>query len=335
MREVDDALWNPAAEGDAELRRLRALLAPYAVAERGIGEWRPPPVAPARRRRGLVAALAAALAASLLLYAGYAYRFGWSEGRPWRVDVAGETRRPLAPGGVLETGARESLSVAVARIGRIELSPQSRLRLLETRSGRHRVSLDGGHLRARIWAPPGYFGVDEGAAEVVDLGCDFEVWKGADGRGRVYVRSGWVAYRLGAEEILLPAGFAIDFAGGRATTPLRAEATAAFAQALREFERTLEAGDRAAAEVAASSARVAATADDADAFTLLSLLTRHPSLAQDALYPRLARALGVVADDTAHRAAWTAGDQAAIDAWWRRIPRQPKHWWWNWSDALP
>lgn len=331
----DDALWNPAAEGGAELRRLRALLAPYAVAGRGIGEWPPKRIAPPRRRRGFAAVLAAALAASLLLYAGYAYRFGWSEGQPWQVDLAGAARHPLAPGGVLETGARESLNVAVARIGRIELSPRSRLRLLETRSGRHRVSLDDGHLRARIWAPPGYFGVDEGAAEVVDLGCDFEVWKNADGRGRVYVRSGWVAYRLGAEEILLPSGFAIDFAGGRATTPLRPEATAAFAQAVHEFEQALDAGDESAAGVAVLSERVAATADDADAFTLLSLLTRHPALARSALYPRLATALGLSAADSAHRDAWIAGDQAAIDAWWRRIPHQPKHWWWNWSDALP
>lgn len=330
----DDALWNPAAPGDAQLRRLRALLAPYAVAERGIGEWTPKAAAPQRRRRRFAAALAAAVAASLLLYAGYAYRLGWSAGQPWQVELAGDAQAPLAPGGAIETGARESLSIAVARIGRIELSPQSRLRLLETRSGRHRVSLDGGHLRARIWAPPGYFGVDENGAEVIDLGCDFDLWKNADGSGRVYVRSGWVAYRVGEREVLLPSGFAMDFDAQRALTPLRPEATPAFVQAVREFERSLGTGHDPSVNAVALAERVATNATDADAFTLLSLLTQNPELARGVLYPRLARALGQPGD-AAHRAAWIAGDRAAIDAWWRRMPTQPKHWWSNWADALP
>lgn len=336
MNDIDDPLWNPAAAGDADLRRLRALLAPYGAAARGLGDWTPRAVAPARRRRGAAAALAAGLAACLALYAGYAWRLAWSDGRPWRVEASAAASVParLAPGATLDTGAQESLTIAVARIGRIELSPRSTLRLVETRGGQHRVALDRGHLRARIWAPPGYFGVDAGAAEVVDLGCDFDVWKGADGRGRVYVRSGWVAYRLGAQEVLLPSGFAMEFDARRASTPLRPEAPPAFVQAVRELERALEAtADPLAAREPAG--RVAAAAADTDAFTLLSLLTRHPALADGPLYARLARALGVSADDSAHRAAWAAGDQAAVGAWWRRMPTQPKHWWSNWSDALP
>lgn len=334
MNDIDDPLWNPAETGDADLRRLRTLLAPYGAAARDVGEWTPRATARGHGRRSVAAALAAGLAASLVLYAGYAWRLAWSDGKPWRVDASAAAAAParLAPGATLETGALESLTIAVARIGRIELSPQSTLRLVETRSGQHRVALDRGHLRARIWAPPGFFGVEAGAAEVVDLGCDFDVWKGADGRGTVYVRSGWVAYRLGARDVLLPSGFAMDFDAQRASTPLRPDAAPAFVQAVRELERQFEAADPLPAAELAD--RVAAVATDADAFTLLSLLTSHPSLARGALYPRLARTLGV-AVGPAHRAAWLAGEPSAIDAWWQRMPTQPKQWWWNWSDALP
>lgn len=334
MNDFDDPLWNPAAAGDAQLRRLRTLLAPYGAAARGI-EWKPTAAARARRRGAVAAVLAAALAACLVLYAGYAWRLSWSAGAPWRVAAStAATPSQLVPGATLQTGARDARTIAVARIGRIELSPQSSLRLVETRSGQHRVALDRGHLRARIWAPPGYFGVEAGAAEVVDLGCDFEVWKAADGRGRVYVRSGWVAYRLGAQDVLLPSGFAMDFDAQHASTPLRPAAAPAFVQAVRDLDAALDAAaDAAAAEAVAG--RVASAAADADAFSLLSLLTRHPSLARGALYPRLARALGVTADDAAHRDAWRGGDASAIDAWWQRMPTQPKRWWSNWADALP
>lgn len=335
--DIDDPLWNATASGDADLCRLRALLAPYGVAGRGVGEWRPRAIVRPRRRRGVAAVLAAGLAASLVLYGGNAWRLAWIDGKPWRVDASAGVEAPaeLVPGAVLETGARESLSVEVARIGRIRLSPRSTLRLLETRSGRHRVALDQGHLRARIWAPPGYFGVDAGTAEVVDLGCDFDLWKDAAGHGRVYVHSGWIAYRVGAREVLLPSGFAMDFDAERASTPLRPEATPAFVQAVRELEHALDSADGSSATAELSAERVATEATDADAFTLLSLLTQSPSLANGTLYPRLARALGIVADDSAHRAAWAAGDQAAIAAWWRRMPTQPKQWWSNWADALP
>lgn len=339
MNDVDDPLWDPAVPADAELRRWQALLAPYSFAARGLGERPLATLATVRpRRRRWIAALAACLVAAIGLTAGYAYRLAWSEGRPWPVHAAAggsiQTTQ-VAPGEWLDTGAQESLTVAVARVGRVELSSQSSMRLIETRSGHHRIELDRGHLRARIWAPPGYFTVDAGSAEVVDLGCDFDVWKRADGPGRVAVRSGWIVFRLGAREVLLPAGFAMDFDAQRASTPLRTGAAPAFARAVTALDHALDGDDAPAERVAALSVEVAATAADADALTLLSLLTRQPTLARGALYPRLARALGVSGRDVAHRAAWARGEQTAIDAWWRRMPTQPKHWWSNWADALP
>lgn len=339
MSEHDEALWDPKLEADPELQGLRSLLAPYSVASRGLGEWMPAPESARRRRLPRLAKFAVTgLAACLLLYVGHIHRLAWDDGQPWRVttNAAGESASPgvLAPGNLLETDQQQSLSIAVARIGRISLSPGSRLRLLETRSGKHRVSLESGHMRARIWAPPGYFGVSDGAAEIVDLGCDFDVWKRADGSGRVYVRSGWIDYGVGSYEVLVPAGFALAFSAERPFTPMRPEATPEFAMAVTTLEQAItQSGADASAALAASKA-VAEAAQDADGFTLLSLLTQYPPLAKGDLYPRLAIAFKTAEDDQGHRSAWAAGNTHAMNRWWDLYPTQPKDWWRNWTDAL-
>ena len=327
MAKPDDPLWDPQLGGDDELEHLELLLGRYGVAARGLILRVPAAPARAPRRRLRFAAIAAC-AAALFALAGFAYRLAWSDGAAWRVSGGALTR--IAPGDVLRAGAGASLTIDVARIGRITLSPASTLRLVETRSGHHRVALDSGHLRARIWAPPGYFGVSDTSAEIVDLGCDFDVWKQADGRGRVFVRSGWIIHRTDTGEVLVPAGYAVEFDAQRASTPLRPEADAAFAQAVARLDASLDAPGTA--DVTAAEA-VASAATDADAYTLLSLLSRYPALARTALYPRLAHAFKETGDD-AHRAAWTAGDPAAIDAWWRHLPTSPKRWWLNWPDVF-
>lgn len=338
MADHDDTLWDPTAAADPELQRLQGLLAPYSVTARGLVEWLPTEQPATRRWPRLAKIAVAGLAACLLLYAGHLHRLSWDEGQPWQVSAraAGNVATPsvVAPGTVLETSSHQSLTIAVARIGRINLSPGSRLRLLETRTGKHRVSLDSGHLRARIWAPPGYFGLSDGKAEIIDLGCDFEVWKNADGSGRVYVRSGWIDYGVGAYEVLVPAGFALRFSADRPFTPMRPEASPGFAIAVTNLERALsESGPSSAATLAASN-RVAEAALDADGFTLLSLLTRYPPLAKGVLYPRLAIALKADASDPGHRAAWAAGSAHAMNTWWDLYPTQPKRWWGNWADVL-
>lgn len=335
----DDVLWNPRAGSDAELQQLEALLAPYRVQTRLPQGWTPPgtTMRPRRRLRRVARVFAAAIAASLLLVSVHLYRLAWSEGQPWSVTrEAGAlaVSAQLAPGEQLRTGATDSLRLAVARIGSIDLSPDSALRLVETRSGRHRVDLEAGHMRARIWAPPGYFGVSDGVQEVIDLGCEFDLWKQADGSGRLQVRSGWVAYRVAAQEVLVPAGYAVRFDRQGAATPLRADADAGFEHTVLGLEHALASTDASPRAVLAAADAVAHTATDADAFTLLTLLSDHPRLAQGELYPRLARALGASDADAEHRAAWIAGRRHAVDAWWAHLPTQPKNWWAHWTDAF-
>ncbi len=336
MTDHNDPLWNPAAPADDDLDQIQRTLAPYGAGARGLSM--PTLPAPRRiRRRALPWALAASVAI-LLLGAGYQYRLAWAPGSTWTVvrheGPGSEEKSQLQPGRTLETRSNETATIAVARIGSIELSPDSTLRLVETEKGKHRVALEQGHMRARIWAPPGYFGVHTDAGEVVDLGCDFDVWKRHDGSGRIFVRSGWISYRVGAEDILVPKGYALSFVGETAQTPLRPDASAAMVTAVRALETALQSDPGTSAKLGDVARRVADAARDQDAFTLLSLLTRWPALARTTLYPRLAAALGAQGDSADHRQAWERGERAAIDAWWAKLPRQPKQWWANWSDVI-
>lgn len=336
MNPERDPLWDPTLQADAELAHLQNLLTPYAArrdlpcpltrpaAASGPESHQPLAVPAQRGRRVLRPVLAASAGLMLLLLAAAVQRFWWPEDQAWRVQTAaGETRFER---GQIYTASTAS-EIAVAHIGRLRLAPATRLSLLGTRTGAHRVALEEGRIEARIWAPPGWFGVQLGAAELIDLGCEFVLQRSADGTGSVEVLSGWVAWRLGEQDHLLPAGYRFEFGPDAVDIAMRPDAPAALRAALRDLRNSTGAARQMHAD------RVAAAARNADAYTLLDLLTRDPALAQSALYPRLAAALNLTADDVAHRAAWARGDVAAINAWWAHWPVPPKAWWRHWRDA--
>lgn len=335
MNERDDPLWNPDAPADGDLARLQRLLGPYGVHERGLAA---PAFTPPRRQRRALRWMLAAGIMLVLLGGAFQYRLAWAPGGSWTVvhgeDATAGSETRLSPGQSLATAPGESATISVARIGRIVLSPGSSLRLVETGTGKHRVALGHGHMRARIWAPPGYFAVRADDAEVVDLGCDFDLWKNPDGSGRVFVRSGWVSYRIGADDILVPEGHVLGFTEGRARTPLRTDAPAELARAVLALEGVIAAEGSRSSAIEDAAQRVAVAARDQDAFTLLSMLTRWPFLARTALYPRLGAALDLKSGNGEHRHAWETGDQHAMDVWWKKMPRQPKQWWRKWKDGL-
>jgi hypothetical protein len=339
MSEYDPALWDTRLKADAELQGLQNLLAPYSVKARGLEDLMPSIIPAKSRYAKFVKLVASGLAASLLLYVAHLYRLDWDEGQPWQASLLSIPEKTVtglvvAPGSLLETNLQQSLNIEVARIGHIALSPKSKLRLIETQANRHRVELESGHLRATIWAPPGYFGVTDGTSELVDLGCDFDLWKNLDGSGRVYVRSGWIAYRIGAYDVLVPAGYEMKFNAQRPFIPIRPNSNPDFVKSVHQLELVLTKSGASSIAALSASAVVAETAQDADAFTLLSLLTQYPPLAKGELYPRLAIALDVSVNNATHRAAWGAGNMHAMSSWWDAYPTQPKNWLANWTDLL-
>lgn len=347
MNPHDDYLWSQTGPGDDDIRRLEHLLAPCAHSRRQWSAAAPAPVGPAIQRRrprrfrvawGLAATLAAcALAAVLLLQ----HRLAWPENAAWDVAAArGQVRMAGAPvragqrlqsGGEIATGDDGTARLRIARIGELRLDAGSRLRLEQTGPGRHRVRLLQGRLWARVWAPPGYFGVRLPQTEALDMGCEFTLESDAAGAGVLTVRSGWVLVGNGGGEALVPQGATVRLrANGAAGTPHDLGANADFVAALAELDAR-RAGIRADD---ARLRRLLAQARAEDAISLLSLLQRHPQLAGGPLYDRLCAFL---ADAPApSREAVLRGAPGALDPWWNALPYpRAKRWWLQWPDALP
>jgi hypothetical protein len=328
-----DYLWDPTARPDPDIAALERAVQSHSATARGLSQRLPRMAPPKRRvRAGHIAALLAA-AAFATVFIMLEHRLSWPEGASWRVTLSSHAEPShLSVGQSLETGVGETAAIRAARIGEVTLAPGSSLRLMETRRGEHRVELDRGRMHAKIWAPPGYFGVAVHNARVLDLGCEFDLTAEQGGSGVLSVASGWVAYHRSGIEMLVPAGYASRFSETGVGTPVRADASNELRRAAEVLDTLLEraADDR---EIQAAADALANAARDDDHFTLLSLLTRHRQLASGSIYARLQTSLTGGTIDEGHRARWLRGDSAAIDEWWRRLPRQPKTWWLNWRDA--
>ena len=332
-----DYLWDPSVPGDPQIQALERVLRPHSARARGLLN-RPPAIAPVRPRRGrwlrIPAALAATVAALLLM--AHNYRLSWPEGAPWEAAISQQGRAAqrldLQPGETLTTSHGQTARLEVARIGEVALASASSVRLLRTGNGQHRIAMEAGRLHARIWAPPGHFGIVSGDALFIDMGCEFELNVDPSGAGTLAVLSGWVAYEHDAREVLVPAGHRLVFDRAGSGTPVSDQAGLQVRDAIRALDAALRAGDEPLIERLAEM--VAVNASDSDYHSLLSLLTRHPQLATTALYPRLARVLGRSSDEPLHRAQWARGDHVATDLWWERVPAQPKQRLVNWRDAF-
>ena len=330
--EFDDYLWK--REGhDPEIAELEALLAPLRHRPRELLLPATLPAIGVRRRRRLRRVFALASVAFLVLLAASVYRFTWTEGRPWEGQLVGPdgvaTPMLLVPGATLSTPAGSTALLDVARIGVLRVEPESQLRIERTRTGQHRLRLDAGRLYARIWAPPSFFGVSLGETDAIDLGCEFELERAADGSGRLDVLSGWVLLS-GDPESLVPAGAMalIDPLLGPGT-PLRTDASPALREAVHAI-------DAVQGEVNPSGEivyEVLASLDDADGITLLSLLQRYPALSRGPLFERASTQFEAVG--SVDRQRLIAGDGAALNAWWAALPYpRVKRWWLHWRDAF-
>ncbi len=258
---------------------------------------------------------------------------------PWRVArIEGAptlASNPLTPnsrlshGQWLQTDDRSSAVVFVGRIGRLEVAPGSRLRVVTAARGEHRAELVAGTIEAMIWAPPGQFVVDTPSATAVDLGCAYTLTVADDGVGLLRVQAGWVGFEHQGRESFIPAG-----ASGR-TYPGRGPGTPTYddaAEALRDAVDALDRVDRAA-EQRLPLGVVLRAARPADGLTLWHLVDRvDPELAPlvvDQLHALVPMPEGVT------RAGVLAGDRRMRDAWWEALGLGTANWWRTWRQRWP
>lgn len=337
MHDHDDYLWDRSGPVDPQVARLERLLRGHAHVDA------PRRVRPATRRRRWRSTFAAAAVLAICaigVRVWYQQRLHWEAGKPWQVIAQqGElridgrkqdARAALAMNGLLETGAKATTRLRAADIGEVAIGQGSRLRLIETRTGRHRLQLEQGSLWARVWAPPGQFGVGVAGAEVLDLGCEFLLTVDADGNGSLSVRSGWVQIDNFRREVLVPQGTRVRLHGsGAAGTPHADDASVGFVAALDAIDARNGAVDADGDEVR----RLVVASRPQDAITLLALLRDHPQLGEGPLFERLAILLP---SPLATREHWRADRMSVLNAWWDALPYpRIKRWWTQWPDALP
>jgi len=238
-------------------------------------------------------------------------------GPAWTVETAKGTQL-LFTGQTLQTDSSSQATVAIANIGRLYVDPNTKLRLLVTKSDEHRISLDRGRVEAQTWAPPRLFIVDTPSATAVDLGCQYTLEVEKNGGSLLHVTLGMVSLENHGRSAFVPAHFlARSQLGGVPGTPFHEDASARFQAALNAIDFGHD------ERVSESEARwVLAQAQDRDAVTLWHLLSRVDPQVRADVYDRLAAMTsppsgvtrdGILSLDSKMLRAW---GEAIPDFWW-------------------
>jgi len=143
----------------------------------------------------------------------------------------------LKVGEWIETDEKSRARLKAGLIGEIDIFPNSRVQLLETKPDKHRINLPYGKINAAIWAPPGVFFVEIPSATVIDIGCMYNLDVNTDGSGILKVISGCVVIKSGNIESIVPANAVCktkkSFPPG---TPFFEDAYTEFKNAINEFD---------------------------------------------------------------------------------------------------
>jgi len=347
----DDYLWDPKSTPDPDIVRLEQMLgrlrstasAPPIAAN---GERRTPNAG--RRYLGVrFLGPALATAAAVMLMVGLTWKniapaptsAGSSPGKAsWEVAtiigtprigsnvLMGEGR--IAVGQTLTTDAGSRAKMEVSDIGQVTVDELTRVRLVETRDGRHRLALERGTLHAAIAAPPGQFIVSTPSATATDLGCVYSLHVNDDGSGLLSVEAGWVAFEERGRESFVPAG-----ASSR-TDRIRGPGTPRFDDTEQAFRDALEDVDSAVDPVrrSASLRFVLTHARARDAMTLWHLIPRVAGPDRSAVVDALADRVPM--PPAIRRDAVLRLDTAALDQWWDALGLDEANWWRKWKRPL-
>ncbi len=241
-------------------------------------------------------------------------------------EAAGKSTR-LALGESLETDAVSKASIFVAEIGRLEVEPMTRLRLLQSGAGRKRIALDHGTIHATIWAPPGQFVVDTPSAVAVDLGCMYTLHIDDSGSGILRTTLGWVGFHRNGRESFIPAGAACPtHAQSGPGTPYFEDSSDTFRAALAQLDLAMDLSARKSA-----LDTVLREARQRDAFTLWHLLPRVTIAERTAVHDRLAALVspppGVTREGILHL------DTTMLDSWWNAFDLGDISLWRHWEQS--
>lgn len=301
FRALRQSIKARAPETDA-LAQQRALSEVLATAGTK-GSWQPR-LSPLFVRPGLAVAGVALCAALLIVSVVIFRRFASTTDTPlvvsnsklpsWAVEkIAGAPRvgakgvnqsARLSVGEWLTTDEASRARVDVADIGHVEVDPNSRLRLVETKESEHRLALARGKIHALIYAPPRLFFVDTPSAVAVDYGCAYTLEVDEQGRSLLHVTAGWVALEAQGRESFVPAGAVSATAPGQSPgTPYFKNASQSFIDALQEVDAARDATAHAALAVVLREAR------KRDGLTLWHLLMRVDGAARERVSARLAQ----------------------------------------------
>jgi hypothetical protein len=274
----DDYLWDRTGR-DEEIERLERLMSPLAYRTG----------APPRRSR-VVSWVPLGVAAATLLAIAALFRGGPGEG----YEVA-----------------RDRTTIDLGDVGRVELEPDSRWRVIARGPDLVKLRLQFGTMRASISADakPRLFQVETPSTTCVDLGCVYSLTVDGDGRSVVRVTLGRVAFQDGAREVYVPSG-ALCRAGRRGPgLPHFEDGSPELAAAIRAFDD--------APTLARARDVIARCTWDRDALTLWHLVQNPERVVAEAGYDALAKLVGE--PEGVPREALLSGDREAVEKWKNRL----------------
>lgn len=286
--------------------------APMRAVRRGFSSW---------RRLGVAAVVVGLIGLGTFWWRGGLSSPAWEvtalAGTPHIGETALTKTGTLQVGEWLETDAASRARLQVGRIGNVELAPDTRLQLRETKATDHRLALAQGRIHARIWAPPRRFFVETPAGLAVDLGCEYTLEVDDSGTSLLHVLSGYVGFVRATHEVIVPAGWLVRARPDRVPgTPFSEAASPALRDALVRFD--FERGDTEALTEVLSEAR------PADALTLWELLWRTEERERGRVYDRLVALVPPPPGVT--RTGVLARDPEMADAWRQRLGVDVMYW---------
>ena len=259
-------------------------------------------------------------ALSAMVVVAVAIGLMWSSWRDSRAALAvegivgnvrigrGRINKPgsLKVGETLQTGESSGAKILIATIGEVDLDPNSRIRLVQTRESEHRLALDRGRLSAKINAPPRLFFVNTPSAEAIDLGCAYTLEVDDAGRSFLRVTSGWVELVANGHESYVPIGAMCKSRPGIGPgTPYFEDASEALVRALESFD--FEDGGQQAFDSVLAECR------ERDTFTLWQMLSRVEGNQRVQVLNRMIELVGLPASVT--REGTLQLDQQTLEAW--------------------